>query len=205
MQKYSSCTFVHLIRSLISAECVCFLPFCYLAELGQPSLGPHNSQSRSAPDGCGLGPVHSRCICGGLIRTSTARTGRGTQQGEGTRGWGVQGGGQRYKPDQPFSWSAHKYLRGSYINSRPEEGIKAQRLKPRLLPHVGCTAPLIFIKYNRRSSDPSWGRGAAAVPKPGAAPPGGSRSASRSPSAESQPRWIKKKKTASTKANVCVR
>lgn len=125
-------------------------------------------------------------------------------------GGGVQGGGQRYKPDQPFSWSAHKYLRGSYINSRPEEGIKAQRLKPRLLPHVGCTAPLIFIKYNRRSSDPSWGRGAAAVPKPGAAPPGGSRSASRSPSAESQPRWIKrwskkKKKTASTKANVCVR
>lgn len=128
----------------------------------------------------------------------------GNTAGRRNEGVGVQGGGQRYKPDQPFSWPAHKYLRGSYINSRPEEGIKAERLRPRLLPHVGCTAPLIFIKYNRHISDPSWGRRAALVPTPG-----GSRSASRSPSAESQPRWIKrrskkkKKNPASTKANVC--
>lgn len=133
----------------------------------------------------------------------------GNTAGRRNEGVGVQGGGQRYKPDQPFSWPAHKYLRGSYINSRPEEGIKAERLRPRLLPHVGCTAPFIFIKYSRHSSDPSWGRRAAPVPKLGAPLPGGSRSASRSPSTESQPRWIKrwskkKKKTpAGTKANVC--
>ena len=55
----------------------------------------------------------------------------GSTAGRRSKGGG-QGGGQRYKPDQPFSSSAHKYLCGSYINSRPEEEIKVKRMKLRL-------------------------------------------------------------------------
>lgn len=102
---------------LLNVHCCCFfvcffLSLCYLAELGQPSLGPHNSQRQNSYDGCGLGPVHSPCVCGGLIRTSATRTGRVERVcGEEGGGWGG-GGGQRYKPDQPFSSFAHKYLCG---------------------------------------------------------------------------------------------
>lgn len=71
--------------------------FCDLVRLGQPSLGPHNSQGQSRYDGCGLGPMHSLCVCGGLIHISA--TGRGREHSR-ERG---REGGQRYKPDQPFS------------------------------------------------------------------------------------------------------
>lgn len=159
-----------------------FFPSCYLAELGQLSLRPNNSQRQSGSDGCGLGPVHSRCICGGLIRTSTART-RREHSREKERGG--QGGGQRYKPDQPFSSSAHKYLCGSYINSRPEEEIKVKCMKLRLLPDAGCTprSYLLNIKLHLRPVL----AGVAPVPKL-SIPPGVSRSASRSLTAKSQPR-----------------
>lgn len=116
-----------------------FSPSCYLAELGQLSLWPHNSQRQRSSDGCGLGPVHSRLICGGLIRTPTARTWGNTVRGR------SEGGGQRYKPDQPFSSSAHKYLCGSYINSRPEEEIKVKCMELRLLSDTGCTPAHIYL------------------------------------------------------------
>lgn len=86
--------FPSLVLNVLVFFFVFFLPSCYLAELGQLSLGPHNSQSQSSCDGCGLGPMHSRCICGGLIRTSTAKTGREHSRekepggGEGGRGEG---------------------------------------------------------------------------------------------------------------------
>lgn len=124
--------------SLISARCV-FPPPATWLELGQRSLWPNNSQRQRSSDGCGLRPVHSRCICGGLIRTPTART-RGNTVGRRSKG-----GGQRYKPDQPFSSSAHKYLCGSYINSRPEEEIKVKCMELRLLSDTGCTPAHIYL------------------------------------------------------------
>lgn len=65
--------------------------------------------------------MHSLCVCGGLIRTSATRPGRVERVGAGGgeaavavgAGWRRRGGGgQRYKPDQPFSSLAHKYLCG---------------------------------------------------------------------------------------------
>lgn len=91
--------------------------FCNLVWLVQPSLGPHNSQRQNRYDGCGLGPMHSLCVCGGLIHTSA--TGRG-------RGRGREGGKEGRDTNQTshFPRSAHKYLCGWFINSGAREEIK---------------------------------------------------------------------------------
>lgn len=95
----------------------------------------------------------------------------GNTAGRRGEGGGGQGGGQRYKPDQPFSWSAHKYLHGSYINSRPKEEIKVKCMKLRLHPDAGCTprSHLLHINLHLR---PIWARVAAVLKLD--IPPGGS-------------------------------
>lgn len=83
------------------------------------------------------------CTCAAsAVASSTHQSqGRGgNTAGRRSERGGRQGGGQRYKPDQPFFPSAHKYLCGSYINSRPEEEIKVKCMKLRLRPDTGCTS-----------------------------------------------------------------
>lgn len=89
----------------------------YSVWIGQPFLGPHNSQRQSRYDGCGLGPILSLCVCGGLIHTSA--TGRGREHSR-------EGGKEGRDTNQTshFPRSAHKYLCGWFINSGAREEIK---------------------------------------------------------------------------------